>query len=232
MAEYFALAFLAAVNPTLLAAVTIMLVLPSPQRLLLGYLLGAYMTSITLGLVIVFALEGTAAESSARRTITPVEYIALGLILLVIGAVLARGAGDRLAERRRRRKAAKAAKDGADGDKEPLTERLLGRGSARITFAVGAVLTLPGVSYLTALHRLDVVDPGTAATVLSVVGFNLIMLLLLELPVIGYAIAPDWTRDAVGRFRAWLRRNAHRLAVYGATGIGAVLVVRGVIGLL
>src|SRR2546423_5356459 len=47
----------AALYPTLLAATTVMLVLPNPKRLLLGYLLGALMTSVTLGLVIVFALD-------------------------------------------------------------------------------------------------------------------------------------------------------------------------------
>jgi hypothetical protein len=44
----------AALNPTLVAASTVMMLLPSPKRLMLGYLLGALMTSITLGLVIVF----------------------------------------------------------------------------------------------------------------------------------------------------------------------------------
>jgi hypothetical protein len=35
----------AALNPTLLAPTTVMLLLPNPKRLLLGYLLGAYTTS-------------------------------------------------------------------------------------------------------------------------------------------------------------------------------------------
>ena len=38
----------AAFNPTLLAATTVMLLLPKPKRLLLGYLCGALFTSITL----------------------------------------------------------------------------------------------------------------------------------------------------------------------------------------
>ena len=50
--EIFALALLAACYPTLLVAVTVMLFLPSPKRLMLGYLLGAYTMGIGLGLVI------------------------------------------------------------------------------------------------------------------------------------------------------------------------------------
>jgi hypothetical protein len=51
-------------NPTLVAASTLMMLLPNPKRLMLGYLLGALMTSITLGLVIVFSLEGCSAHTT------------------------------------------------------------------------------------------------------------------------------------------------------------------------
>src|ERR1700680_2896770 len=38
-----------------------------PKRLMLGYLLGALMTSITLGLVIVFALKGSSPGSTTEK---------------------------------------------------------------------------------------------------------------------------------------------------------------------
>ncbi len=87
---------------------------------------------------------------------------------------------------------------------------MLGRGSARVTFAVGVVLSFPGVSYLAALDRMAKLDAGTAPTVLLVVGFCLMQQLLLELPLLGYAFAPEWTQDAVVRFRAWLGRSGRR----------------------
>ena len=55
-------------NPTLLAAVTVMMLLPNPKKLMLGYLLGAYLTSITLGMLIVFSLHGTRRASAPRST--------------------------------------------------------------------------------------------------------------------------------------------------------------------
>jgi hypothetical protein len=109
---------------------------------------------------------------------------------------------------------------------------MLGRGSARVTFAVGVVLTFPGVSYLTALDRMAKLDASVPATVLLVVGFCLIQQLLLELPLLGYTIAPDWTRDAVERFRAWLGRNGRRAGVTFAAVIGVLLVIRGVVTLV
>jgi hypothetical protein len=110
--------------------------------------------------------------------------------------------------------------------------RMLGRGSARVSFAVGVVLTFPGVSYLAALDRMAKLDASTAETVLLVVGFCLIQQLLLELPLLGYVFAPERTQGAVAGFRAWLARSGRRAAVIVAAVIGTFLLVRGLIELL
>ena len=49
---------------------------------------------------------------------------------------------------------------------------------------IGAVLTLPGASYLAGLTRLSKLGYSTAVTVLVVLAFNLVMMILLELPMI------------------------------------------------
>jgi hypothetical protein len=229
LASIFFLALLAMLTPSLLAAVTVMMLLPNPKRLMLGYLLGAYTTSITLGLLIVFSLHGSDSVSTAKHTLGPGEDIVLGLLALLVAFVLG---SDRDAPLRRRRERRKEAKEEAGKAKESWPERMLGRGSARVTFVVGVLLTFPGVSYLTALDRMAKLDAGTAATVLLVVGFCLIQQLLLELPLLGYAFAPDWTKDAVARFRAWLGRNGRRAGIILATAIGALLVLRGVVSLI
>src|SRR5207247_2104194 len=54
MNHVFLFSLTAMLNPTLLAATTVLLLLPNPKKLMLGYLLGAMLMSITLGLVIVF----------------------------------------------------------------------------------------------------------------------------------------------------------------------------------
>jgi hypothetical protein len=228
LASIFFLSLLAMFTPTLLAAVTVMMLLPNPKKLMLGYLLGAYTTSITLGLLIVFSLHGSASVSTAH-TLGPVEDVVVGLVALLVAYVLGTGRDARLQERRRRRK---EAREGAGEKRESFPERMLGRGSARVTFAVGVLLTFPGVSYLTALDRMAKLDAGVPATVLLVVGFCVIQQLLLELPLLGYVFAPDWTKDAVARFRAWLGRNGRRAGVILAATIGALLVLRGVITLL
>ena len=221
----FVYALTAALNPTLLGATTVMLLLDHPKRLLLGYLAGALLTSVTLGLVIVFALDGSA--STAQHKLSPALDLALGGILLVVAWVIRPGREPNergwLAERRRRRQEAK------EGKGPPKWQQTLSKGSARTTFVVGALLTLPGASYLIGLHKIADSDPSTVEAVAAVLGFNAIMLALLELPLIGYLFAPEWTPRAVDRFKEWFSRNARRLAFRLALVIGALLVIRGLI---
>jgi hypothetical protein len=223
------LALIAALYPALLAAVTVMLLQPSPRRLMLGYLLGAYATSITLGLVIVFALQSSGAAEHAKRTVSPGQDIAIGLLLLLAALVLATGRDERLRRARQRRKDAKRKSQSA---REPWSQRLMGRGSARITFVIGLVLTFPGVTYLTALHDIARLDAAAEAKAAVVVAFCLVQLFLLEAPLLSYTFAPDRTRDAVSAFRAWLTRRGRHFGIIGAALLGAVLVVRGMVDLL
>jgi len=227
--EIFLLALFAACYPTLLVAVTVMLFLPNPRRLMLGYLLGAYTMGIGLGLVIVYTLQDSGFEHVSRRSVSPGQDIAIGGILLIVASVLRGGYDERLAERRRHRREEKH--DSTDPT-DPWAERMLGRGSARITYAVGVALSFPGVAYLAALNHISALEAAVPPTVLLVVAISIIQLLLLELPLLGYTFAPEATQDRVERFRAWLTRNGRRAAMYGAGALGLILIARGVIDLL
>jgi hypothetical protein len=224
--DVFFLAFLAALYPTLLAATTVMLVLPHPKRLLLGYLLGAAMTSITLGLLIVFTLRHSGLAHTTQTTLGPGADIVLGLLALTIAFVLGTGRDRPLEERRRQRKAAKGPQE------PPRWQRTLNRGSARVTFVVGALLTLPGATYITALYRIADENLADPVTVLVILAFNLIMLMLLEVPLLAYTFAPEWTPQAVERFKRALRERGRGWAVRGATAIGALLILRALLTLI
>jgi Sap, sulfolipid-1-addressing protein len=227
MGEILLLSLVAAANATLLAAVTVMLFLPSPKRILLGYLAGALLVSLTIGFVIVFVVHDSGATSTAQNSISPSMDIALGVIALIVAYVLAGGHDQRLKQRRREKKGE------AETEKGPSkVEQLLGRGSVRVSFALGVVLTLPGVAYLAALHELQNLDYGAAVEVLVILGFNVMLLILLEIPLIGYFVAPERTVVEVQRFRAWLTRSGRRMMIVGAAGIGVFLLVRGVVGFL
>ena len=233
LVDIFLLSLTAMFNPSLLAAVTVMLLLPNPKQLMFGYLLGAYLTSITLGLVIVFALPGSSTESTSKHTIGPLEDIVVGLLLWALAFVLLTGRDQPFQERRRQKKDAKLkAKQEAGKPTESLPLRMLGKGDPRVTFVVGILLSFPGVSYLDALDHIHRLNPGTLATVLLVLYFCVAQLLALEIPLIGYVFSPDRTQSTITRFRDWMGRRGRPAAVIAAAVLGLWLVARGVITLL
>ena len=233
LVDVFLLSLVAIFNPTLLAAVTVMLLMPNPKRLMLGYLLGAYTTSITLGLLIVFSLHGSSTESTSKKTVSPLEDLVVGLLCLAIAWVLWTGRDQPFQQRRRAKKEAKLkARQDAGKPTESLPLRMLGKGDPKVTFLVGAVLSFPGVSYLDALDHIHKLNPGTVETVALVVFFCLMQQILLELPLIGYLFAPARTQSTVDRFRAWMGRSGRSAAVIGAGVIGLLLTARAVITLL
>jgi hypothetical protein len=173
--------------------------------------------------VIVFAIPNSSAPKTTQRSISPAVDIALGTIAIVLALVLSGGRDRRLVERRRR---------SHHRDQPPRWQRQLGKGSARATFVVGALLTLPGASYLAGLHRLKQLHEADVVTVLVVIAFNMVMLAILEIPLLCFLVAPDWTPSAVEGVKAWVSRRARRFAVRGLSVIGVLLVIKGVVGLL
>ena len=141
------LAFTAAFNPTEIAATTVMLLLPSPERLMLGYWLGAMLTGVASGLVVVFVLKDTGAEHTTKHTVSPIVQLVFAGLLLVAAVALAKGEDKRVRERHDKRHQKKE-------KKPPKWQQMLQEGSAWHTFVAGILLSFPGVSYLAALDKL------------------------------------------------------------------------------
>ena len=113
----------------------------------------------------------------------------------------------------------------------PRWQRELSKGSAADHFVVGMLLTLPGASYLAGLDEIHKLHYSTAVTVLIVIGFNLVMLWLLEVPLVSFLIAPEWTPRAIQRSKLWVSRHSHMFAVRGLTLLGVLMIIKGIIGL-
>jgi Sap, sulfolipid-1-addressing protein len=223
MGEIVLLSLTAALNPTLLTATTVLLLLPGPQRLMVGYWLGAMVTSIVSGLILVSVLQGTGAAHSTKRTVSPLVDLGLAAIALIVAAVLATGRDRPLEERRAERRASK---------EPPRWQRRLENGTPRTTFVVGILLSFPGASYIAALNRLGRLHYSTTVTVLVVIGIVLVQLLLLEIPMVAFQIAPRRTPAAVDQAKAWTKAHGKAYAVGALTVIGIWLTVRGIIELM
>jgi hypothetical protein len=220
--KVYVFALTAALNPTLLTAATVMLLLPKPKRLLLGYWLGAMTTGITLGIVIINWLKNSGAVSTSKHTVSPAIDIALGVLALVVAVVIGTG---RWAKRQAKRREKRASRP----KKVPKWQQTLSRGSMRSTFVIGVLLSFPGASYLGSLTEISKHNLSQLEIVLTVISVNLIMLMLLEVPLIGYAVAPQWTTSAIERAKDWFALNGARVATIGLTVIGVALIARGAI---
>jgi Sap, sulfolipid-1-addressing protein len=207
------LALAAAIYPTLLAGVILILALPNPRRRLAGFFAGGMATSLTAGFVILFALEDTGAVKKSDRTFGPALSVAVAALSLTIAARL---------WRRRDAVPRPAAR------KPSLLDRSLRGGSLLPAILAGVVLNLPGAWYLAALKDIGDAQYGTGTDVLLVVAFNLVMFTLVEVPLVWYTVSPDGAEAAVGRLDAWLRANSARVGAVVAGTIGIYLLARGV----
>jgi Sap, sulfolipid-1-addressing protein len=218
----------AIIDPVIAGAAAVMLLLPEPKRLMLGFVLGALLTSITLGLVIVFVVGGTnSTTSTTKRTVDPVVDIAAGVAFLLIATLVATGVWRRLAERRRKRR-------GPKKDKGPSRlQQELSKGSPRLTFCAGAVYELmPSVLYLAVMHDIVKLNASTLGSVLLVVLICVAQIGLVLIPLISFTVAPTWTPKALEAAKSWFSRNDRKIAVVALTVVGAWLLGRGVITLV
>jgi hypothetical protein len=217
--ELVLLAIASAFWPVLLLVVLVSLRAPHPVRLLVSFLAAALLTTMTVGLVVIYALRGTALVSTSRDSFDPAVQITAGSIAILAAILI-----------HRRRSGTPAAPSPAP--QSGRTERMLERG-APLAFVAGVVLNIfPGAFPLIALKDIAELDVGIAATVALVLGFYVIMFALIEVPLVGYLVAPAWTEQATRRFNVWLRANSSRLAVAALAIAGVLLVVAGIVNVL
>src|SRR5450631_4293341 len=200
-AEFFALAFLAALNPKLLAIDLLLIENRRSRAMFLCLLLGGLMVALTIGLLDVLVFHADAIK--AQRSVSAGVDLALGLLLLAVGGLLATG---RL---HGRRKAPVSAGDGPGPPEEPekkdsWAQRALSEPRLGLAMLVGALVGIPGASYLTALHILVTGKSSTATQVIAVVIFVIIDFLLIIIPFVFLELRPEATKAALKHGQDWL----------------------------
>jgi len=225
-AEFFALAFTAALNPKLLAIDLLLIENRRPRAMFLCLLLGGMTVALTVGLldVLVFRADAVKAQVSVSAGID----LGLGLFLLVVGGLLATG---RL---HGRRKVPIPAGDGLPEKPEKedgWAQRMLAEPRLGLAMLIGALVGIPGASYLTALHNLINGKNSTATQVLAVVVFVIIDFILIIIPFAFLELRPEGTKVALKRTQDWLLGHALQLMATIALLLGAYLTVSGLIRL-
>jgi hypothetical protein len=219
LAEYFLLAIASIFWPLLFAIVVVALRTAHPIPVLTGFLAGGLLTTITVGVVIVFTLENRSFVTGSRPPADPIFSIAAGALALLAAFVL-RG----MAARPRKPKEPKP--DAGPGRTERMVE------SVRLAFVAGIVLNIaPGIFPFVALKDIAQLSAPAGAKVLLVVVFYVIMFASVEIPIVGAWFAPARTTAAMQSLNDWLDVNGRRLAVWVLALVGVYLVVRGVVAI-
>jgi hypothetical protein len=197
---------------------------PAPARMLAAFLAGGFVASTAIGLALLAVSDGiNLMEGDSGRSVGGGVQLAVGVLSLVIAATLM---SDRELPRRRHEKPAEK------NANDPWTQRLLRRDSLPVAFALGIILDLPSLWYLTALSKISQAGYGTSADVLLVLAFNLIMFLLIEIPLLFFAFAPARANEFTSSFNTWLRANLRTIGAAIAAALGAYLVVSGLVDLI
>ena len=225
-AEFFALAFLSALNPKLLAMDLLLIENRRPRAMFLCVLLGGMTVALTIGLldVLVFHADAIKAQGKVSASVD----LALGLLLLAAGTLLATG---RL---HGRRKAPVPAGDGSPekpAKKDGWAQRMLSEPRLGLAMLVGALIGIPGASYLTALHNLVTGKSSTATQVIAVVIFVIIDFLLIIIPFAFLELRPEGTKALLKHSQDWLLSHALQLMAAIGLLLGAYLAISGLVRL-
>ena len=228
-AEFFALAFLSALNPKLLALDLLLIENRRPRAMFLCLLLGGMTVAVTIGLLDVLVFHADAIKAQGK--VSAGVDLALGLLLLAAGGLLATG---RL---HGRRKAPVPAGDGLPEKpektekKDGWAQRVLAEPRLGLAMLVGALIGIPGASYLTALHNLVTGKSSTATQVAAVVIFVIIDFLLIIIPFAFLELRPEATKALLKYTQDWLMSHALQLMATIALLLGAYLTVSGLVRL-
>ena len=218
MADVFVIAVLASLDAGLLAAAVVLLGRPQPAQQLLAFLIGCMGFSIVVGLVIVFALHGSHLHPD--RSVSAAIEIAAGALLIVIALAALLGRNVQWRPRRRHN-------DAQRPERQSLADRAVGHDSLWIAWAAGAVYSAPGAEYLAGLALLVKLDKPIATDVVAIVGFNLIMFALIELPLLGFVLAPERTRSLTQKLNVWMTQHKRTLITVAAAIGGSYLLSTG-----
>jgi hypothetical protein len=233
--EVLLLAAGSAVFPMLLAGVAVLLSREKPAPLLIAFWLGGFTTSITAGIIILQAFGERASSLGAKGPkLAPPYSVTAGVLIVAVAWLLGSKKGrsiiDGWRERRKEHKEAKgrvkAPKEGPSRS-ERLEQKLLGGG---VVFAgvAGAILNLPGPFYLIALGDIATKHYPLSSEILLILLFNLIMLVLVEVPLVGFLIDPEVTDRKVESLAKWLNRNGIKIVAGIALVWGVSMIGKGV----
>lgn len=187
----------------------LMLNRPRPHLQLAAFLAGGFLMGLTVGAVVLFALESRLLPS--RHLTLPRVQVVIGTLALVAAVIMATTKG------------------------RPRTPpvwltRLLGGQSLWVAGVAGLGIALPSVDYLAALAVIAAGSTAATTRLGALVMFNIVAFAMVEIPLLAYLVAPQRTLSAMTGLHQWIRARRRREVAVLLAVVGVVLVTAGLLG--
>lgn len=202
-------ALVAAMSPWTLLIVAELLSRERPVRVALVFLAAAGVTALAIGFVVVLVLGSSGIDDSRKhRTVPPALDVALGLLILAGALYVARRP--------------------ARGPKEAHRREA----GLIAVIILGMVVGSPSPLYLTSLHSIAKGNPSTVTATVDILVIAALVLLLAEIPIVMYLLAPQRSTAILEAANTWLGRHGRMIGVTAASAVGCYFVVNGVVQLV
>lgn len=103
----------------------------------------------------------------------------------------------------------------------------LGGGNPWVAFVVGLGQATPPVQYLAALTAILASGAAFGTQLGAAVTFTAVTLVLVEIPLVSYLVAPARTEAITLQAHRWMRTHSRRILVVGAGVLGVVMLAQG-----
>ena len=224
--------------------VLVILTRPRPKPLLWAFWLSALVVSCGFGFVALalFRAKGTFLGTTSRN-VSPAIYLIVGAVAVCVAVFAATRRGRELIGREidKRQSSASTSSDSQGSlseraqvkvqDVKAKAEEALRRGSVWVALAVGLVLGAPTPFQLAAIGIMVRNGYGLLVQSVLVVAFSLVTYLVVEVPIVSYAVWPDATASKVTAFSEWLGSHKIQAAAAVAAVVGLVLIGKGIAAL-
>ena len=181
-----------------------------PLRLGLCFLAGAATCELAIGAILVVLGRVFGLDQPENDTSRGSIDLLIGVVLIVLGIIVLR------------RKPATS---------EPSWRKKLDNPRQWTVFVLGIALYLPSAAFIAATQQIATTPASWQVTVLALVLVVAVVLLLVELPLASYRLAPAWTDGHIGPAVTWLERHSQQVLAGVLIVLGALTVVDAITAL-
>jgi hypothetical protein len=208
------LAAAGAIYPVAFAAIVAMLGGREPLRRAIAFLAGGAIISLVAFAIIVVILSTLRFTPHHHPAVSAAIKIGLGILLLLLAA--------RTLLRRRRRDASVTAPE------QPHPEDT---GSTRRAFISGVIVYFPGVFLVASAKAVADAHAGFAPTAATSVLCVVVLLLIVEVPIVAFAVAPERVQPPLERITAMAKRHSAEVVLAIELVGGGYLLIAGLVAL-